>query len=788
MRVCIGAGGRFHILDLARQMERLGCLTRIYTGYPRVKVDGLPMERVSSHPMRTIISHTVERLGSRSLYDRANLSAIIDFDRWMAKSLEPCDVLHTLSSFGTETQKAAKDRYGALLVCDRGSSHIAFQDEILREEYDIWKQPYHPIDPKIIARELEEYETADRIVVPSDFAMQSFLDKGLPSAKLRQASLGVDLRMFHPVPRRDQVFRILFVGTLSLQKGIPYLLEAVGGLQLPNLELWLIGAIQGEVRPFLAKHEGQFRYVGLVPRPKLFRYYSQGSVLVLPSIQEGMALVQAQAMACGVPVIATTNTGGASLFTDGKEGFIIPIRDVEAIRDRILRLYRDPELQREMSTNALERVKHLGGWNTYGDRMKEIYREGLDSLSGPPVSTLKASQVSSPKPLPALRVGVSVGGKFHAFHLAEQLAKRGWLQQFLTTYFNPKSNAWGLDIPRELVHTNLLPELVSRLPEYLIGQGRGHWVFRKGEYFDRWARAELKSCDVFIGWSGFSLHTMKKAKEMGAKLILVRGSAHIVTQKQLLDEEGARFGITESEVDGLTTEKELREYEIADLIAMPSVFCQRSFLEQGLPKEKLVVWPLGADVRRYAPATEPKSDDIFRVVSVGEVGIQKGTYYLVEAFRKLAIPNSELLMVGSVRSSIQAYLKGQPDNVKTAGTIRYPLLQKAYHSASVVVTPSIQDGFSQVVLQAMASGIPVVVSANTGACEAITQGVNGLVVQARDIDALAGAIELLYRDPELRKRMGENAREAAVKYTWNQYGTAVESTLLEISQRGGYRP
>jgi glycosyltransferase involved in cell wall biosynthesis len=787
MRVCIGAGGRFHILDLARQMERFGYLTRIYTGYPRSRVDGLPLERVSTHPFLTLVSHAVGRFGSRTVYDRANLAAIVDFDRWMATSLEPCDILHTLSSFGTETQKAAKSRHGAFLVCDRGSSHISFQDEILREESEIWKQPYHPIDPRIVERELEEYEAADRIVVPSGFAAQSFLDKGLPADKVREAALGVDLGLFHPAAKEDRVFRVLFVGSLSLRKGIPYLLEAMGGLRLPNLELWLIGGIAKETRPFLAKHEGRFRHLGILPRSKLFRYYSQGAVLVLPSIEDGFGLVLAQAMACGLPVIATTNTGATSLFTEGKEGFVVPIRDAEAIRDRILRLYRDPELQREMSTNALECVKHLGGWSRYGDRMKEIYQEGLDSLSGPSAPPLPSLRVSSPKPLPALRVSVSVGGKFHAFHLAEQLAKREWLQQFLTTYFNPKRNAWGLDIPKELVHTNFLPEIISRVPAYLIGPGRGHWDFRKGEYFDRWASSELRPCDVFIGWSGFSLHTQKKARKMGASLILVRGSAHIVTQKQLLDEEGTRFGITESEVDMRTVEKELQEYETTDLIAMPSRFCQRSFLEQGLPKEKLRIWPFGADIRRYGPSKEPppevSSNHPFRVLSVGEIGVRKGTYYLVEAFRKLNLPNSELLMVGAARPNILPYLKQQPDNIKTPGVIRYPALQKIYHSASVVVAPSIEDGFSQVVLQALASGIPVIVSENNGACEAITDGVNGLVVPARSTEALAAAIERVYREPRLRRAMGAGARDSALRYTWNQYGAVVESTMLEILDR-----
>ena len=96
----------------------------------------------------------------------------------------------------------------------------------------------------------------------------------------------------------------------------------------------------------------------------------------MPSIEEGLALVQGQAMACGLPVIATTNTGAEDLFTDGVEGFIVPIRDPEAIREKLLRLYHDPELREEMSRAALSRVQSMAGWDDYGVRAEPYLRRG----------------------------------------------------------------------------------------------------------------------------------------------------------------------------------------------------------------------------------------------------------------------------------------------------------------------------------------------------------------------------------------------------------------------------
>jgi len=317
------------------------------------------------------------RFGLLGLRERLNLPAIETFDRWMAARVEPCDVFHCLSSFGLQSHRAARSRHGALTVCDRGSTHIVFQDEILREEYARFDIPYRGTDARIVERELAEYEFCDLISVPSSFAMRSFIEQGVPRAKLRLNPYGVDLAMFHREPKSDRAFRVLFVGTVTLRKGLPYLFEAMAGLGRDDVELRVIGVSEPEMRPIMAKYEGKFRYLGAVARGELHKHYSQASVLVLPSIEEGLALVQAQAMACGVPVIATVNTGAEDLFADGIEGFIVPIRDAGAIREKILTLYENPAMRERMGEAALARVRKIGGWDDYGQRAVDYYRQAL---------------------------------------------------------------------------------------------------------------------------------------------------------------------------------------------------------------------------------------------------------------------------------------------------------------------------------------------------------------------------------------------------------------------------
>jgi glycosyltransferase involved in cell wall biosynthesis len=262
-----------------------------------------------------------------------------------------------------------------LWICDRGSSHILTQQELLVEEHKYWQVPPPRFSIDRIERCVAEYEEANAITVPSQFAARSFMQHGIPAERVFICPYGVNLAEFKPDEKRDDVFRIIHVGQINVRKGIGHLLRAVEPLvKTQRCELWLVGEIDDAVRPLLDQYNGIFEYKGVCPRKDLWRLYSQASVLVLASVEEGLALVQAQAMACGLPVIATTNTGAEDLFTDGVEGFIIPIRSPEAIREKIEWMIDNRERRDKMSAAALEQVKSLGGWNRFGELVEDVYK------------------------------------------------------------------------------------------------------------------------------------------------------------------------------------------------------------------------------------------------------------------------------------------------------------------------------------------------------------------------------------------------------------------------------
>lgn len=376
MKVCLCSPGRFHGFDLAAQVARLGHLARLYTGYPVWKVDGVPRELVSSFPwligpMMLLNRHNHE-MAARLKWLASEL-----FDCWAMHALERCDVLHFSAGSGLRTLRGAKRRYAAVTVCDRGSTHILEQEALVAEEYDRWGVPRRPVSRRIVDKQLQEYQEADVIVVPSTFVYNSFVRHGVPCDKIAKVPYGVDLRVFRPIPKTDNVFRVIYVGVISFGKGIPYMLEALAPLRLKDFEIWLVGPVQQETRRFIETYRDSIKLFGFVPRNELYRYYSQASVFVIASIDDGLPTVMAQAMACGLPVVATDRTGAEDLFTDGVEGFIVPARSPEAIREKVIHLYEHPQEREEMALAALRRVRALRGWNHYGEQMVSVYRHAL---------------------------------------------------------------------------------------------------------------------------------------------------------------------------------------------------------------------------------------------------------------------------------------------------------------------------------------------------------------------------------------------------------------------------
>jgi len=389
MKVTQAVFGVFHHFELAHQLHRRNHLQKIYSTWPwaRLKREGLPRSLVSCFP----VLHTTDYLLNRTRFYPERLSSklnswtALSFDRWTNRVMPPCDAFIAISGAGLLTGRTLQAT-GGKFICDRGSTHQRFQENVIAEEYRRWNVPQPLSKPHIALREEEIYATADAITVPSSVAKRSFLQMGIAPEKVHVIPYGVRLDQFTRTesPPLDS-FEVLFAGQVSLRKGIPYLLQAFARLKHPRKRLTIVGSIQDDVRALLPTLPTEdVIMTGSLPQAQLAKRMSASHLLVLPSIEEGLALVQGQAMACGCPVVATVATGAEDLFTDGQQGFIVPDRNTAALTERMQQVADDPALQSSLSEAALLRVKSLGGWDQYGD----IWDRLLHQLTGQPADEL----------------------------------------------------------------------------------------------------------------------------------------------------------------------------------------------------------------------------------------------------------------------------------------------------------------------------------------------------------------------------------------------------------------
>jgi alpha-maltose-1-phosphate synthase len=385
MKVTQAVFGVFHHFELAHQLHRRNHLQKIYSTWPwaRLKREGLPRSLVSCFPLL----HTPDYLLNYTRFYTPQMSSKMAswntraFDRWTNHIIEPCDAFIGISGSGLLTGRKIQAS-GGIFMCDRGSTHQRYQENVVAEEYRRWNLPQPLSKPHITIREEEIYHTADAITVPSTAAKRSFVQMGIAPEKIHVIPYGVRLDRFTRTEEPPHgSFEVLFAGQVSLRKGIPYLLQAFARLKHPNKRLTIAGPIQDEIRGLLSTLPNEnVIFTGSLPQPQLAKKMSVSHLLVLPSVEEGLALVQGQAMACGCPVLATTATGAEDLFTDGEQGFIVPDRDVNALSERMQQIADSPELQHKLSEAALRRVKDLGGWDQYGETWDRL----LHQLTGKP--------------------------------------------------------------------------------------------------------------------------------------------------------------------------------------------------------------------------------------------------------------------------------------------------------------------------------------------------------------------------------------------------------------------
>jgi glycosyltransferase involved in cell wall biosynthesis len=380
MKITVSVHGRYHAFELAKGLHQRKHLDQLLTTYPRF------IARKFVGPNALIKSASVLEL-KRQVYSKfgiggkPDLSISKSFGQFSQRQLNSdTDIFVGWSSASLEAIKPAQG-FGTKVIIERGSTHISAQTDVLRDAYKQFGLFFNETKVEMIEREEQEYALADKIFVPSKYAAQTFVDRGIAADKIIVNGMGVDFEMFQAPSSRslDRMPRIVFAGGVGIRKGVPWLLKAFKRLS-SKAELHLIGPVSPDYEKMLRKEIGANVFVrGALPGHDLSSEYGRGDIFCLPSLEEGYGMVIPQAMACGLPVVTTNVVGAADLLQHAHNGLIVSPADSTALSDALERLIDDVDLRQTMGAYAQATVQQGQGWDDYVSRAVTLYETMLAS-------------------------------------------------------------------------------------------------------------------------------------------------------------------------------------------------------------------------------------------------------------------------------------------------------------------------------------------------------------------------------------------------------------------------
>jgi starch synthase len=399
-QVAIVHPGVQHSAQLAEQLARVDVLSEIWTGVgvsdrgclgPWVQhgatnplarflgrriIRNVPASRIKLRPWHEVVAGCRQRLGhdEQGLMHCRNAA----FQRSLPESIfEQNDVVVGFDTIGwILAQRCAAA--GTSFVLDQSIAHPLARMRIyeqLRRQHPDWAEDMEERNPAVLAAEAAEQQGATRIVTASTFTQRSLIDQGIAPERIVINPYGVDLAAFALKPESHPVrpLRFVFVGQVGARKGIPMLLKAWGALDTSGAELWIVGHVAPRIRTLVSGHRNVV-IKGPTSHLRMGALLAECDVFVFPSYFEGFGLVLLEAMACGLPVIATDATAAPDLIVDGVEGFVIRAGDEGALQNRMQMFLLTPSRVLPMGRAARKTAERFT-WAAYGDRWATLVHE-----------------------------------------------------------------------------------------------------------------------------------------------------------------------------------------------------------------------------------------------------------------------------------------------------------------------------------------------------------------------------------------------------------------------------
>jgi glycosyltransferase involved in cell wall biosynthesis len=392
--------------------------------------------------------------------------------------------------------------------------------------------------------------------------------------------------------------------------------------------------------------------------------------------------------------------------------------------------------------------------------------------------------------VPGARIVVAHPATQHSYQTALAVQQHGWLQAYLTgIYYKPRgllaamvallpANARA-KAERQLLRRQMPALDQDRIHSFPLGE----LLHRAGvidfqsmiERFDRLSARQVLTTkpDAVICYDTCALRTFRAAERVGAVRILDQTIGHLTQARRVFAAHHVEFSVSEDEI-----RKSIDEAAGADFILAGSDYVKTGLLEIGIEERRVFVVPYAVNTQTFAP--RPRVDDReYRILFIGRVSHKKGIRHLVDAFTQLGLPDARLHIAGhSVDGA--AWARPYGNRIVYHGQIPHHEVHRLYNECDVFALPSLHEGSSLVIYEALASGLPVITTPNAGSV--VTDGADGFVVPVGDAAAIRERLVMLH-DGALRRLMAHNARRTAERYSWPDYRERVGKVLAKIAGR-----
>ncbi|HVG21837.1 MAG TPA: glycosyltransferase family 4 protein [Blastocatellia bacterium] len=391
-----------------------------------------------------------------------------------------------------------------------------------------------------------------------------------------------------------------------------------------------------------------------------------------------------------------------------------------------------------------------------------------------------------------LRAVVFCPGPMGIFEQSLSLQERGWLGTMAIDYYCDLSSPvyrWVSQgrigkllrkryhpfLDARQVRTNLPLAVAARLTGRMARdtQARHRQVFWHNAQFDRWVASRLPAFgNLALGYESSSLFTFRRAKELGLPCVLYQPIACAEKAAALLSEERENFpALADTLRYNWFPEEELErrreERRLADAILCASTFTKQSLIEVGVEAEKIFVEPYGVDQTLFSPSEEKFSN--FSVIWAASYTQTKGIGYLLESLAREPVPGVELVLAGYPYGTDAVALYEDRVRVRRIGHLSRKELSQVMRRCHAHVFPTLVEGFGRNIIEAMASGLPVITTSHCAGPDLIEDGVTGFIVPIRDVDAICDKLAWVGERPQEAMEMGARAREAVAHLTQADY-------------------